>query len=76
MYCRRYTQIAGWVWANWIQFRDWTDSMWAQYWYISSKDRRRVEEARAKQDERIREQERLLDERIAKRRGQSGGLQT
>ena len=35
----------------------------------------RVEEARAKQDERIREQERLLDERIAKR-GQGGGLQT
>jgi len=49
--------------------------MWAQYWYISSKDRRRVEEARAKQDERIREQERLLDEKIAKKRGQSGGLQ-
>ena len=49
--------------------------MWAQYWYISSKDRRRVEEARAKQDEKIREQERLLDEKIAKRE-QSGGLQT
>ena len=50
--------------------------MWAQYWYISSKDRRRVEEARAKQDERIREQERLLDEKIAKKRGQGGELQT
>jgi len=59
-----------------IQFRDWTDSMWAQYWYISSKDRKRVEEARAKQDEKIREQERLLDERIAKRRAQTGRLQT
>jgi len=65
-----------WVELMGIQFRDWTDSMWAQYWYISSKDRKRVEEARAKQDEKIREQERLLDERIAKRRAQTGRLQT
>jgi hypothetical protein len=47
--------------------------MWAQYWYISSKDRKRLEEARARQDERIREQERLLDERIVARRAMRGG---
>ena len=42
--------------------------MWAQYWYISSTDRRRLEEARERQDAKIREQERLLDERIAARK--------
>ena len=42
--------------------------MWAQYWYISSKDRKRLEEARERQDAKIREQERLLDERIATRK--------
>ena len=42
--------------------------MWAQYWYISSNDRWRLEEARARQNAKIREQERLLDERIAARK--------
>ena len=50
--------------------------MWAQYWYISSKERQRLEEARAKQDERIREQEQLLDERIARKKLRSSGLST
>lgn len=51
-----------------MQLREKADSMWAQYWYISSKDRKRLEEARERQDAKIREQERLLDERIAARK--------
>ena len=44
------------------------DNWWAQHWYISSKQRRALEEERAKQDKKIRQQERLLDERIAARK--------
>jgi hypothetical protein len=53
--------------------REWTDNKWAEYWYVSSRERRLLEEERERQDQRIREQERLLDEKIAARRGQGGG---
>lgn len=51
------------------------DNWWAEYWYITSSDRRRLNEQRMKQDEKIREQERLLDEKIAASRAAGGGAQ-
>jgi len=44
------------------------DNLYAEYWYINSAERRKMNEMRAKQDEKLREQERLLDEKIAARR--------
>jgi hypothetical protein len=56
--------------------REKADNIWAQYWYISSKDRKRLEEARKRQDAKIREQEHMLDERIAARKAREDRLQT
>jgi len=44
------------------------DNLYAEYWYINSAERRKMNEMRAKQDEKLREQERLLDEKIAARK--------
>lgn len=54
------------------------DNWWAEKWYINSAQRRRLNEERERQDQRLREMERELDERIARRRasrGETGGAQ-
>jgi hypothetical protein len=61
-----------------MQVREWADNKWAHYWYVSSRDRRRLEEERDRQDQKIKERERLLDEKIAARAtgGENGRVQT
>lgn len=40
---------------------------------MSSRDRKQLEDERERQDRKIKEQERLLDEKIAARRAAGGG---
>ena len=54
------------------QTREKMDNYFAQFYYINSSERMQYLKLRAKQDERLREMERRLDERIAARKQGQG----
>jgi len=49
------------------------DNWYAQFYYRHSKQREALEEARAKQDEWIKEQEKQLEQRVALRKKRERG---
>jgi hypothetical protein len=57
-----------------VQYQENVDNWYAQFYFRHSKQREALEEARVRQDEWIKEQEKQLEQRIAIRKKRGRGI--